>query len=212
MFSCLLVAPEVALEDMTIHLSDRLALHGPRGSIDMLRYYDPRVFRHLGRILTPERLRTLYGPVTEWTIRLNGKWISLPAPEVKDTALIPKFWGVKETQYAQLDRIIHLNSILDRREKQLGRPWRDLDDYHDAARPADKALAIAQNRYRLSETDSANFVLHALEHGETFHLHPYIQRLLYAAWTKEMPYTASANKIDAQGWADIEAESFRLYE
>jgi hypothetical protein len=210
MFSCLLAAPEVELENLASHLADRLALYGPRGSIDMLRYHDPRVFRHLWRILPPERLCTLYGPVTEWTIRLEGKWISLPAPEV--AGLIPKFWGVKEPQYAQLDRIIHLNGILDRRKQQQGRPWRDLDDYHEAARAADKALDIAQNRYRLSQTDSASFVLHALEHGERFYLHPVIQRLLHAAWNKEMPYTASASKIDAQGWAIIEAESFRLYE
>jgi len=207
LLSCLLAAPDTTPERLGAHLTNRLILHSPRDGIDLLRYYDPRVFQNLERILTPKQLRALYGPVTEWTFRFQEEWISLPAPEV--TGVMPQLWAVRANQHEQLNRIILLNDVLARRKNSLDRPWHDLGEYQSAAQTADEALEAAQNRYRLSKADSITFARHALEHGKHFHRHPRIQTLLRVArQCKEMPYVASSGMLDARTWAVIEAESF----
>jgi len=207
LLSCLLAAPGVTPKLLSTHLTNRLVLHSRLFVLDFLRYYDPRVFPHLGRILRPEQLRALYGPVVQWTFRFQGEWISLPAPEVP--GLVPRYWAVNPKQHEQLNRVILLNGVLDGRKKQLDRPWDDLDEYQAAAQIADEALETAQTRYGLSKADSLAFARHALEHGEHFHRHSCIQTLLRVArQSKEMPYVVSSGMLNARNWASIAAESF----
>jgi hypothetical protein len=209
MIACMLTA-SAPDGRMSAHLSRRLVLHSPRGGKDLLRYHDPRVFPQLIRILKPEQLRALYGPIRTWSFMFQQKWISHPVPEV--TGVVPEFWSVDDGQHAQLARVIQLNTVLAGRKKQLGRPWADLAEYLDASRTADKALELAQTRYRLDEASAAVFAQHALAHGEYFHLHPRIQALLRVARrSKEMPYAATAAVIDAPAWETIEVESFHQH-
>jgi hypothetical protein len=205
-FTCLLTAPGVTPSRMKAHLTARLVLHSPRGGKDLLRYYDPRVFPHLVRILTPEQLRALYGPIQAWTFIFQQAWQSLSVPEV--AGIVPGFWVVDDEQHAQLNRVIQLNTVLSTRQDKPDRAWVSLAEYSDAAQTADAALKTAQTHYRLSEADSAVFALHALEYGEQFHRHPRIQPLLRAArQNKDMPYAATASKLDARSWAQVAAES-----
>lgn len=208
-FTCLLGAPDVKPGRMKSHLANRLILHSPRGGKDFLRYYSPRVFPQLVRVLSPEQLRALYGPIQIWTFPFQQEWQSHPAPEV--TGIVPAFWSVKTEQRERLDRVIRLNAVLEARKNQLGRPWANLAEYSDVSQTADEALETAQSRYRLTEADSVAFALHALAHGEHFHCHPRIQTLLRVAWkNKEMPYAAIAAMIDAPTWEAIAAESLNI--
>jgi hypothetical protein len=138
LLSCLLAAPESTPGHMGIHLTKRLILHSPRGGKDLLRYYDPRVFQNLPRILKPEQLRALYGPVTAWTFRFQDEWLTLPAPEV--SGVVPEYWAVNDAQRVRLNQVILLHPVLDAHRKQLGRPWRDLDEYAAVADAASRAL------------------------------------------------------------------------
>ena len=208
-FTCLFEAPGVKHARMKAHLTYRLILHSPRGGKDRLRYHDPRVFPQLVRILTPEQLRALYGPIQVWTFPFQQQWQSQPAPEV--TGIVPAYWSVKTEQREQLDRVFPLNAVLDAHAKRLGRPWADLAEYSAVSQTADEALETARVRYRLTDADSLTFALHALAHGEHFHCHPRIQTLLRVAWeNKEMPYAATAAMIDARTWEIIAAESLTI--
>jgi hypothetical protein len=57
------------------HLSNSLILQHPEAGSTVFRYYDPRVFAHLPRILNSHQLHALAGPITEWAyLDAEGEW------------------------------------------------------------------------------------------------------------------------------------------
>jgi len=149
-FLNLLVVPENVNPKLLVkHLTDRLIIHFPRGK-GYLRYFDPKNFVHFKRILWPNQLQSLYGPIAQWTIYFDKRWITELEPGV--TEYVPQYWAVKDEQFAALDRLRVLNQALFYWREGLGRPWGSLDEFRVYASLADD-ITIQEQRAQPDERD-----------------------------------------------------------
>jgi hypothetical protein len=204
--SCLLaVAPQTSPTTVQWHLRNNLILHSPRGERALFRYYDSRVFVHLNRILNPERIRALFGPIQTWTYRFQNQWHSATAPEIN--GIIPRLCSATAPQRDKLDRVILVNKVLNQWQQKLGRPWRGQEEYTACAERTDQAMETASQTYQLHEAaDLTAFATHTLQYGTYFHQHPKIQRVL----DKTKPngntgYSNLAGTLNEHDWAAIAA-------
>ena len=207
--SCLLAVDEGVSQDaLARHLTKRLTLYSPQ-RITLLRYYDASVFLHLDRILWPEQLFALYGPIKTWTCPFNDGWTSLarPAPE----GVIPLLPSVKAGQRTQIGFINAINGALGQWRYKLKQPWRDLEEFRRAADQAERAMVIAQNDYGLrTKNELTAFALHSLSYGEHFYRHARIQLLFEKRAQSQNPnwrYNIDALVITPDEWATIAAET-----
>jgi hypothetical protein len=194
------VTPDTTPEAIEKHLTSRIVLNSPQGKV-YLRYFDPRVFIHLHRILDINKVRTLYGPIQTWTITFQKRWISLPAPDDGPKLLS---WGVTTPQRKRLDDVGLINRALLVYSRERGWPLSRQDEFDMATRIAEEAITRARN-YKLKDKDDLiAFAAHTLAHGNRFDMHPRIQSLLGAARRGEVSY-AGAAIFDEQEWAEINA-------
>jgi Domain of unknown function (DUF4123) len=73
----------------------------------LLRSYDPRVFLQLHRILNATQLKSLFGPISSWTIYWKGAWLRFDVPEAPSGYLQPN-----AAQVTQIQRIEAINEVL----------------------------------------------------------------------------------------------------
>lgn len=198
LLSCLLdVPPQVTTQALRRHLVSRLVLPCPQGRV-FLRFYDPRVFRHLQWILDGEQQRALFGPVTRWTLCISGLE-SRPRP--KATTHFTR-WHVSAAQRAQLDRVGLLNHVL--AQRQLASPDAAPAFETAPAQVIDSAIDVAQTRYGFRhEGDLVAFALHALDAGSTFHEHTIIQSLIAELDNNECSYADASAALSAASWQRI---------
>jgi hypothetical protein len=195
--ACLLDAPEATDREVRLHLTRRLLIESPRGKI-FLRYFDPRVFPHLVRILPPDRVRALFGPIQHWTIPFQKSWRSYERPEV--SGIIPLHWttDAQQADYI-LKRIGPTNTVLRRWCAGLGRDIPPAE-FDSLAAHIDRALLAARQYGLHADNDITAFALHLIEHGEHFHRHPRIQPLL-----ENNRYETATALFNKQDWAEITA-------
>jgi hypothetical protein len=206
--SCLfiLAQPGADPEPLLRHLADHLVLRSPQGRA-LLRYYDPRVFIHLRRLLEPGQTRALFGPVQTWTFRFQEEWIHLTA---REAPAAEGAWAVSEAQRQRLDRVGYINTALADWNKRLARPWNGLAEYDQLAERAERAITRAQD-YRLKQShDLSAFVRHTLTYGENFHRHPLIQELIRDLPNGYAGYADVSHRLEASDWATIAAETAHL--
>ncbi|NZA24923.1 DUF4123 domain-containing protein [Luteimonas sp. SJ-92] len=77
------LAAEVPFDALFDHLEAQLDLALPDGGLAMMRFWDPRAFYRLQRILTPGQLLALLGPVLEWQIALAGRPMHVRREDLK---------------------------------------------------------------------------------------------------------------------------------
>ncbi len=67
---------DVNFDALFNHLESCLDLRLANGQLALLRFWDGRVFWRINSVLRPEQKGALMGPVTRWSVRLNGKqWV-----------------------------------------------------------------------------------------------------------------------------------------
>ena len=122
-------------EQIERHLTSRpLCFTDTPGKQAYLRFYDPHIFPHFVRILSPERLKCLYGcngEVLLWTYRFYGQWVPMPAPE--PAGAVPSLWLIPQGQCESLFALGKVNGALKARQEQMGRPWKDFAEWAEAA-------------------------------------------------------------------------------
>ena len=77
---CTLMQTDRPAEEIRFHLGRIQLWKNITGEQAWLRVHDPRVWVQLQRVLQPEALMWLYGPISKWTICLDGEWISTEPP------------------------------------------------------------------------------------------------------------------------------------
>ncbi|MDR0702841.1 MAG: DUF4123 domain-containing protein [Azoarcus sp.] len=200
--ACLIDAPEATHKGLALHLTRRLVLDSPRGKI-FLRYFDPRVFPHLVRILPPERVCALFGPIQTWTIPFQKTWRSYKRPEI--TGIVPLHWWADAGQAGYiLDGITLTNAVLLRWCAYLGRDITPAG-FDSLAAHIDRALLAARHYGLHTKSDITAFALHAIKHGEHFHRHPRIQRLLEKIRQQKTRYETATARFGKRDWAEISA-------
>ncbi|WP_118181972.1 DUF4123 domain-containing protein [Paraburkholderia phosphatilytica] len=193
---CAIVASGKATGRVHQHLADRLLLARPEGGdAAVFRYYDPRVFAHLPRILKSGQLDVLLGPVATWAfLDPAGEWKTLEGAGVAGEGL-----AVTAEQYGRLSRIELVQRALEtlRSNKSTMPP--------DAPALLDVQYAKGLT-YGLDGADLVAFALHGLLVSPYFDRHPRISRILQAP---QQTYVDSVANWDSSDWETIARESIQ---
>jgi len=203
----LVASPDIGQRLLEIHLTSRLIVYSPQGRA-FLRYYSSDIFPHLVRILSVERLKSLFGykaQVCQWTYRFQNEWITVPVPDVNRH--VPISCVIRREERESLDIVGDVNKALDAYRKEMGRPWENHAEWNEKACAIDHSISIAQRIYRLDAPADLNaFALQALRHGERFHSHPRIQNLLKETASRPSAYRDATHGITDDEWAAMATE------
>lgn len=178
------------------HLAERLLIRLSRDEYALLRYYDPRVFVQLQWILPKSQLRALFGPISSWSVLLDGEWSSSPSVAVERAV-----WAMDKGTRERLARIGMINQTLAR----IPRPWPA--SRLQLGQQIDRVLAQATDRYQFEyDEDWVNFALHALSVNLNFDRHSLIQSLIRRIADEGQSYTDASALLSDSDWQRIDRE------
>jgi len=180
-------------EDIAAHLARMMNVQSPKGNADILRYYDPRVFRHLqGWLFYPDQMEALLGPIKTWYWHEpDGSWKKYTSPAYADTGQRTlRLW---EAQWPSLQRMVELHQVLDvLADTNAALAWKA-----ETARQADALLGTALSAYGLRDpSDRLLFVLQALRFHPDIHRHPVLQVRLKQFAEKKISYVDECAVMD----------------
>lgn len=157
LWSCALQTT-VSLEEIAAHLAGNLVLTTPHGQHFLLRFFDPRVFRHLIWILKPGQLASLMGPVVTWSwmdIEGDGWQSAEPAEAPSAARLTPEQWGA-------INRIGLTNAVL----RDVKRARMDVAFNEELYRRVDSVLKGAIEVEGLKDAgDQRLYAFHCVQRG-----------------------------------------------
>ena len=173
-YAIALIDASGATSTLVTHLTRRMSLRRPEGSEDVLRFYDPCVFRHLrGWLLTAEQMDSLLGPIGTWHWREpDGSWHAHSrhgeTPSLRPLRLTPAQWPA-------LRRMAELHLAL----TTLSRTDAPSAWALQTARRIDALLGDAKARHGMK--DRADRILYALQAARfhpDIHRHPLLRHRL----------------------------------
>ncbi|WP_175425742.1 DUF4123 domain-containing protein [Trinickia violacea] len=191
---CCVLETEAVTDVIREHLAESLLLRKPADGSVVFRYYDPRVYAHLGSILAPGQMLTLMGPVTRWTyLDVARAWQEASFDGNGSGSL-----AVTDEQYEQIARLSFV-----RRALELLRDA-GVAMSADLPRQLDTQLRKAE-RYGLSPEDQIPFALHGVLVAPNFDRHPQVQSAL--SQVRETPYVDAVGQWSDNDWQRIGQES-----
>ncbi|RQH05802.1 DUF4123 domain-containing protein [Paraburkholderia dinghuensis] len=194
---CAIVESGKATGRLRQHLADRLILPAPTSGDAVFRYYDPRVFPHLRRILKAGQMGALLGPVTSWTFLdpISG-WT-----EVNGAAEPEIAFGVTADQYERIARIELVQRALDVLRRNGTAPRPDMPALLDSQ-------LVKGEVYGLVGGDLLAFALHGALVSPEFDRHPRVRAVLQAP--RKGSYAEAVAEWSAADWEAIARESIRI--
>jgi len=176
--------------DVRAQLSRQLLTRAPDGSRALLRYYDPRVFRHLRWLLSDQQLRCLLGCVETWSwCAGSGEW---QVQHRGERSLLSTL-RLQPGQWEALQRL----DLLHRALRQLGRLVPGFDDDDAVARRADALLATAYQEQGLTDpADRCLFAVQAIAIHPGIHSHPHLASRLARVRDGEISYVRACRDLD----------------
>lgn len=190
-FSALLVT-KADTRIVATHLSRRLVIRTQNNDSALIRFFDPRVFRHLNWMLTEAQMNLLMGPVTHWSWRnTDGAWQQHTRVEVPSVLsglrLTPEQWG-------SLQRLGLLNKSL--RQIERNAPGIAIDD--QSAKCVDTLLRDAYEQHRLTnEADRRLYAEQGIRFHPHIHRHPQLVERLACAREGQASYLGACGDLDA---------------
>lgn len=195
---CAILETEAGTYELRTHLAQALLLRKPVAGKAVFRYYDPRVYAHLGWILEPAQLATLMGPVTRWSwLDVSGRWA-----EARFDGKAAGTLAVRPEQYQQIARLALVRRALDLLRDAGAEMTAELP------RQLDAQFRKAEG-YSLSEDDQVPFALHGVLVATNFDRHPQIQAVLAAAHST--PYAEAVSTYTDDDWQRLGQESAQYY-
>ncbi len=183
-FSAMLVSG-LPMAQMASRLSKRLVAGGPDASKALLRFYDPRVFRHLCWVLSPDQLSRLLSGIESWTwCDMRGQWRQYRPADITARSDLRLAAG----QWEDLQRLGLLNRCL----QQIARAEPDSACDDAVAKSVNLLLKAAYERHGLA--DGPDRCLYA-EQGVRFH--PEIHRNVEIAERIARAGTGAVSYVDA---------------
>ena len=143
---CTLLQTARSPEEIRFHLGRIQLCKNQKGERAWLRVHDPRVWGQLQRVFDPDTLAWLYGPISKWTICLDGEWITTQPPIATSGKPAHAFRRSTQQEWQELERI----GIVNRALARLGLPGYANLMQHSAA--LDALASRAQSRHQLSRT------------------------------------------------------------
>lgn len=207
LLSCLLNVPsETSTSSLVFHLTDKLMLNGfkPKGHKFILYYFRSKAFLLMQRVLAPEQMRQLFGPIETWTVLFQNEWTAFMPPET--TRIIPELWMASDEQLQRIQHIGLINQVLDQQIEETNQRWASLDDFYAAAEKVEQTLAFAVQRYHMLDYDDIIlFAGHAMKYGKDFHRHPNIRGLLRIVEQQGWGYAQESMSLTEEDWKNIAA-------
>ena len=163
-----------------------------------LRQFDPRLFLHYDWLLAPQQRVRLFGPVTGWSLHLDGEWQTFAPPtDVKPAA----GWHLTAEQVARTEDAQRINRAM------ASLPAGGIGLRRDRAQHGHLLLERARAHGLKAERCLTRF----LEHGWTVHLrfdlHPEIScRLQRMSLSDDFPYLAAVSDLDNAAFSRIREE------
>jgi hypothetical protein len=157
--------------------------NGLQGSPSFWRFYDPRVFLHVCRLLQADQLASLMGPIRRWRFQWLGHWYECqrdtliqstfptPFPKAERDNTLNE---ISQKLWTELERGPQINQILMRLALPESISCSQLLALADQAQ---KALAIADQSYWLAGEDAIQYGFYAVRYGQAFTSLPQLTRL-----------------------------------
>lgn len=194
-FFALLLKSVDSFVRVATHLARQLVVRAPDGSKALLRWHDPRVFRHLCWRLTPAQMRTLSGPVTAWCwCESFGNWRT---HEVADSGDAVVRLRLSAEQWATIGRL----GVLNRAVAQLGRNMPALAPGDELYRRIDSCLEQAYDHHSLIEEADARLFVEQAMHDPHIHQRPDIAQRLDLVRQGHVSYVGACADLDQQALA-----------
>ena len=196
LFSALLKT-DASAEAVAQHFRSTLVAKVSGGEL-YLRQFDPRLFLHYDWLLAPQQRVRLFGPVTGWTLHLDGEWQTFAPPTgVKPAA----GWHLTAEQVARTEDAQRINRAM------ASLPAGGIGLRRDRAQHGHLLLERARAHGLKAERCLTRF----LEHGWTVHLrfdlHPEIScRLQRMSLSDDFPYLAAVSDLDNAAFSRIREE------
>lgn len=188
-----LVASTEAMSAIQARLKQRLLVRPAPGSLEILRFYDPNVFRHLRWYFGAERLLGWLG-MDGWAWYDIGDWHTVQGDQRLRHPL-----AATQDDWAFIHRIEAINTVM-RTMQQDGHAI----NAPEHGRSVDELLARAQT-YGLKDDDMVTFAVHGLTVHERFDTHTEVRELL-ARCTQPGRYARLTGPWDSDQWARIKQE------
>lgn len=183
-FSALIVSPRTANE-LSTHLAERVIVRGPDRRSAILRYFDPRVFRHLRWILKKTQMDSLLRSVNVWTwFTPAGNW----SHHRCDRTASPSRLRLTDQQWGALQRVRLLHRCLEQIAIHVPKTLND-----DAiARHVDALLHLAYTEYGLRDGDDRSlYALQAARFHPRIAEHPEIRIRLCKVQNGDISYVGA---------------------
>ena len=196
-FSALLDTTASSVQ-IAAHLARRMLVSVPGAGQDVLRFYDPFVFRHLQWLLTPKQRDSLLGPIQRWNWREpNGTWRSYKR-EAAHASVPPLL--LKPEQWPTLMRLTDINAML----RRLARVAPQLHDDDVLATRIDTLLAEAWLQHQMADRqDRYLYAEQALRFHPDIHSHPQSRQRLERTRAGGTSYVSACAGVDDAAWRDL---------
>jgi Domain of unknown function (DUF4123) len=197
-----LLATDASADRIIVHLRSRMIVSPPAQEKIWFRFYDPRVFRHLLWMATPDQLATLFGPTRAWTWRdAQGSWHRSSPPPDGQAAL--QFLA-RDLDFVRIRWLEQCLQVL--REDVPG--FVDDPDNQQARRV--NALIDAALAHGLSdEADVRLYVTQAVRFHPQIHHHPELVLRLRAV-ADDDSYVGACSNLDADTLSRYASEMSHL--
>ncbi|WP_164972160.1 DUF4123 domain-containing protein [Luteimonas sp. YGD11-2] len=165
----------------------RTVLQREGGQRVWLRYYDPRVFRHLQWLLDDEQLATLMGSAQTWLgfDPLCRRWHQWTRPN----AAKGLYLRLDSEQWQAVSHLEALNRCL----RDLAEMGQESGD--DIAKRVLEGLLVARRQGLAHFSDAALFALQQLEYGPEFALFPAVALRLQRAREQGISYSSACRGL-----------------
>lgn len=187
-FSALIVSSRTANE-VSAQLAERMIVRGPDRRSAILRYFDPRVFRHLRWILNKTQMDSLLRNIHIWTwLTPAGNWSQHHCA----SAASPSRLRLTDKQWQTLQRLRLLNRCLEQIAIHVPKTLND-----DAiAQHVDVLLHTAHTEYGLcGDEDRTLYALQAARFHPRIGEHPEIRVRLSNVQNGEISYVGACGDL-----------------
>lgn len=165
-----------------------------------LRQFDPRLFVQYDWLLTSELRQQLFGPITTWTVHIDGEWRAFKPPQ-ENAATRSSSLQLTSEQARKLDDLQTVNEALALRPLVSGveRQQRAREMYQ----LLERGRAYGLNRQR----DIALLLEQGMTVHPDFDRHPALQqRLRNLPKDADLPYTAAVADLSDASFKQIRAD------
>lgn len=196
LFSALLKT-DASADDVARHLKNTLLVETPEHGL-YLRQFDSRLFVQYDWLLMPEQRARMFGPITGWTLCLDGEWRTyMPPLDVKPVLR----WRLTAEQAACIEALQQINRAM------ASLPVEGIDSRRTRAQDGYLLLERARKHGLKAERCLTRF----LEHGWTVHphfdQHPEVScRLQRMSPDDDFPYLAAISDLDVAAFSRIREE------